>query len=564
MLGVVELASFTRFTPIQLAFLEQLAETLGISVNAIIANSRTDALLEESQRLTAELQTRLVRTPGAPRRAAAVQRGPGGQGRAARRPEAGHRGEEHRDRARQGGDRRTGQASLPRLAVQVAVPRQHVARAAHPAEQPAILARLLAQNPGGTSRPSRSSTRTSSTPPARPAAAHQRHPRPVQGGGGPDGHPGRTVRRCRADRGRPGHVPAADRGEGPRLRGRRRRRTPRRRLVTDRQRLRQVLGNLLSNAVKFTASGRVTLRVGAGPGPAASTAARWSTFSVTDTGIGIAPENLAVIFGRVPAGRRHAEPAVRRHRARPVDRQRGRRACSAATITATASSAGAARSPCTVPRALPESPAATAPDAAPGRRVTVPGPGPPDALPRPGLRPASGSAPPDTARPSRARRATALPRLGRSWRTRRRAPAAGAGGAPRAACSRCWPTAPPPTWPTCSLPVQVQTVTRPDEAVDQLRSAPHQCVVLDLGLPGSAAFTFLDLLRDEPALSGLPVLAHTRRLPRPGPAGPIPAGRAPADRLRAGGGAGGAAAVPGRSARAHRAVPVGGAHRSGR
>ncbi len=58
MLGVVELASFSKFTPIQIAFLEQLAETLGISVNAIIANSRTDALLEESQRLTAELQAR--------------------------------------------------------------------------------------------------------------------------------------------------------------------------------------------------------------------------------------------------------------------------------------------------------------------------------------------------------------------------------------------------------------------------------------------------------------------------------------------------------------------------
>ena len=55
---MVELASFTKFTAIQIAFLEQLAETLGISVNAIIANSRTDALLEESQRLTAELQAR--------------------------------------------------------------------------------------------------------------------------------------------------------------------------------------------------------------------------------------------------------------------------------------------------------------------------------------------------------------------------------------------------------------------------------------------------------------------------------------------------------------------------
>ena len=57
-LGVVELASFSGFTPIQLAFLGQLMETLGVSVNAIIANSRTDALLAESQRLATELQAR--------------------------------------------------------------------------------------------------------------------------------------------------------------------------------------------------------------------------------------------------------------------------------------------------------------------------------------------------------------------------------------------------------------------------------------------------------------------------------------------------------------------------
>ncbi|HEX4833523.1 MAG TPA: HAMP domain-containing protein, partial [Trebonia sp.] len=57
-LGVAELASFTKFTPVQVALLEQLTEALGVNVNAIIASARTDALLKESQRLTAELQAR--------------------------------------------------------------------------------------------------------------------------------------------------------------------------------------------------------------------------------------------------------------------------------------------------------------------------------------------------------------------------------------------------------------------------------------------------------------------------------------------------------------------------
>jgi signal transduction histidine kinase len=57
-LGVIELASFTSFSPVQTDFLEQLTETLGVNFNTIIANARTDALLEESQRLTSELQAR--------------------------------------------------------------------------------------------------------------------------------------------------------------------------------------------------------------------------------------------------------------------------------------------------------------------------------------------------------------------------------------------------------------------------------------------------------------------------------------------------------------------------
>jgi len=57
-LGVIELASFNRFTVVQRDFLLQLMESIGVNLNTIIANARTDSLLDESQRLAAELQTR--------------------------------------------------------------------------------------------------------------------------------------------------------------------------------------------------------------------------------------------------------------------------------------------------------------------------------------------------------------------------------------------------------------------------------------------------------------------------------------------------------------------------
>ncbi|MGH3801139.1 MAG: ATP-binding protein, partial [Pseudonocardiaceae bacterium] len=54
-LGVIELASVNEFTPVHRDLLEQLGETIGVNVNTILANSRTEALLAKSQRLTQEL-----------------------------------------------------------------------------------------------------------------------------------------------------------------------------------------------------------------------------------------------------------------------------------------------------------------------------------------------------------------------------------------------------------------------------------------------------------------------------------------------------------------------------
>jgi len=54
--GVIELASFNPFTPVQLAFIDQLTESLGIVVATIEATMRTDELLRQSQGMAEELK----------------------------------------------------------------------------------------------------------------------------------------------------------------------------------------------------------------------------------------------------------------------------------------------------------------------------------------------------------------------------------------------------------------------------------------------------------------------------------------------------------------------------
>jgi HAMP domain-containing protein/signal transduction histidine kinase/CheY-like chemotaxis protein len=56
-LGVIELASLRPFNDVNLTFLEQVIETIGVVLNTIIANMRTEELLAQSQRLTEELQS---------------------------------------------------------------------------------------------------------------------------------------------------------------------------------------------------------------------------------------------------------------------------------------------------------------------------------------------------------------------------------------------------------------------------------------------------------------------------------------------------------------------------
>ena len=126
--GVIELASFERFSGIQLAFLDQMLESLGIVIATIEATMRTDELLRQSQSLTDELrnQQKQLRQTNEELEEKAVQLSDAeGRGRA-------------QEQARSSSPARSSRSSAEQLVadleVQVGVPRQHVARAAHAAQ----------------------------------------------------------------------------------------------------------------------------------------------------------------------------------------------------------------------------------------------------------------------------------------------------------------------------------------------------------------------------------------------------------------------------------------------
>ena len=317
-MGVVELASFSKFTPIQIDFLEQLTETLGVSVNAIIANARTDTLLGQSQRLTVELQARsselqsrseeLTLTNADLEEKAALLAAQK-QDIEAKNAEISRAREEIEERARQLG-----------LASQYKS--QFLANMSHELRTPLnsllILARLLAQNPGRnlTAKQVEYANVIHSAGSDLLQLINDILDLSKVEAGRLDVHPERFLLSALVEDLQATFGPlTAEKGldfaisidpSAPAE------------LVTDRQRLRQVLGNLLSNAVKFTENGQVALRVravsaaaaAAEPGSVLAAAGDGAgdgdgsllEFSVTDTGIGIAPENLAVIFGAFQQG----------------------------------------------------------------------------------------------------------------------------------------------------------------------------------------------------------------------------------------------------------------------
>ena len=83
---------------------------------------------------------------------------------------------------------------------------------------------------------------------------------------------------------------------------------PARRVMGDPLRTRQIITNLLSNALKFTEEGQVTLSIAL-----TATTPERLRIDVTDTGIGIDPEQLAAAVRSLPPGGRLHHAQLRRH-----------------------------------------------------------------------------------------------------------------------------------------------------------------------------------------------------------------------------------------------------------
>jgi len=437
-LGVIELASFGRFTPAQRDFLEQLMETIGVNVNTIIANARTDSLLAESQRLTQELRARSEQLQE--------------QQSELRRSNA-ELARQNRDIEVKNFEIEQARQELEERAQQLALTSKYksefLANMSHELRTPLnsllILARLLAQNP------------TRNLTPKQVEFANVIHSAGTDllqliddildlskvEAGKMDIHPERfplpqlleyvraTFQPLTVEKGLGFGVQVApDVPEN---------------LYTDEPRLRQVLRNLLSNAVKFTESGRVNLAV--------RLAGDTVEFAVSDTGIGIAPDNLETIFG---AFQQADGTTSRRYGGTGLGLSISREVAYLLGGEIKADSELGVGSTFTLH--LPVEPEVV-------EQAPAPEPVAPDA--------------------------------------RRRVLVLEAGGAELSTLARQVAV-------TLGDP-HVTVAATPDEAAAALLAAPHQAVVVDLNLPEAMSLAFLKRLANHPDLVALPVFAHLAR-----------------------------------------------------
>ncbi|MBP2708463.1 HAMP domain-containing protein, partial [Microbispora sp. RL4-1S] len=302
-LGVLEMASFNQFGEVHLAFLTQLVETIGVTINTIIANSRTEDLLTESQRLATELQERsdeLQRQQEELRRSNAEL-----EDKAALLAKQNRAIEIQNFQIEQA--RRTLEERAEQLAVSSRYKSEFLANMSHELRTPLnsllVLAKLLTENTEGnlTSQQVEFARTIHDAGSALLQLINDILDLSKVEAGRMDIHPQELSLPRLVDYVEATFAPLAqDKGLSfvvqvdtavPDE------------LHTDEQRLQQVLRNLLSNAVKFTPKGEVRLEVA----PASPDVLYVDetlqvlddnilAFKVVDTGIGIAPDKLEVIF----------------------------------------------------------------------------------------------------------------------------------------------------------------------------------------------------------------------------------------------------------------------------
>ena len=299
-LGVLELASLRPFSDTHLAFFDQFVGTIGVTINTIMANSRTEALLTESQRLAQQLQERsdeLQRQQAELRRSNAEL-----EEKAALLAKQNRAIEVQNFQIEQA--RRALEERAQQLALSSRYKSEFLANMSHELRTPLnsllVLAKLLSENPDGNLTGKQVDfART----------IHESGSDLLQlindildlskvEAGKMDVHPQVLAMATLVE-----YVEAAFRpvavDKGLTFRVNVSADVPEQ-LFTDEQRLQQVLRNLLSNAVKFTATGDVRLQISRATDVAfsGSLAAESEVvaFAVTDTGVGVAEDKLRLIF----------------------------------------------------------------------------------------------------------------------------------------------------------------------------------------------------------------------------------------------------------------------------
>jgi signal transduction histidine kinase/HAMP domain-containing protein len=287
-LGVIELASFTPFSDLHITLLDQLVATIGVVLNTIMANARTEELLAQSQRLTQELRSQSVelqRTNNELEEKAALLE------------------EKNREieQARIGLEEKAEQ-----LALSSQYKSEFLANMSHELRTPLnsllLLAKLLSDNleRNLTFKQIEYATTIHSSGSELLALINDILDLSKVEAGKMDVEASSVRMGALSDAVAQAFGPMAEQ-KGLSFEVALASDVPAE-FVTDEQRLQQVLRNLMSNAVKFTDSGEVRLDITLAPPdmpftqPSLRSASAVLAFAVSDTGIGVAADKLRMIF----------------------------------------------------------------------------------------------------------------------------------------------------------------------------------------------------------------------------------------------------------------------------